>query len=330
MKSKGFPVLLLAFMCGTTTSLCQESTSVFNFLSLPYSAHATGLGGRNISLIEDDITLAVQNPALLSSVSDKTLGLNFLTYMKGARAGSASYAQTAGERGTWGVGFQFMGYGSMKETLPSGEIIGDMSAQDICASGTYTYLLGDKWSGGATGKIIYSHYGSFSSCALAVDLGINYFLLEQEFSLSAVARNIGGQVKAFGDHHERLPFDLEVGFTKELGHAPVSFSLTLIDLTRWNKKYFYSTSNKISGGRVFTNHFNIGVDIKPAKIVYISAGYNFRRAYEMKAAGSSHAAGLSFGAGLDTKRIKAGIGYAKYHVGAPTFSVNIAYNFHKD
>lgn len=323
-------MLLMAISCIATKVSCQESTSVFNFLSLPYSAHVTGLGGHNISLIEDDITLVAQNPSLLSSVSSKTVGFNFLTFMKGSKAGSVAYAQTVGERGTWGVNTQFVGYGSMNETLPTGEVIGKMHAQDICINGSYAYLLGERWSGGATGKIIYSHYGEFSSCALAVDLGVNYFLEEQGFSLSAAARNIGGQVKAFGDHHERLPFDLEAGFTKELGHAPISISVTLVDLTRWSKDDYYSTDGKISNGRILTNHFNLGVDIKPAQFLYLAAAYNFRRAYEMKAAGSSHAAGLSFGAGVYLKKFSAGIGYAKYHVGAPTLSFNIAYNFLKD
>lgn len=330
MNKKRFPVLLVAILYIATKVSCQESTSVFNFLSLPYSAHVTGLGGHNISLIEADITLVNQNPSLLSSVSNRTAGFNFLTFMKGSKAGSVAYAQTTGERGTWGVSAQFVGYGSINETLPTGEIIGEMHAQDICVNGTYAYLLGDRWSGGATGKVIYSHYGEFSSCALAVDLGVNYFLEERGFSLSAAARNIGGQVKAFGNHHERLPFDLEAGFTKELGHAPISISVTLVDLTRWSQDDYYSVSGKVSKGRILTNHFNVGVDIKPARFLYLAAAYNFRRAYEMKAAGSSHAAGLSFGAGVYLKKFSAGIGYAKYHVGAPTLSFNIAYNFLKD
>lgn len=330
MNTKRFPVLLVAILYIATKVSCQESTSVFNFLSLPYSAHVTGLGGHNISLIEDDITLVNQNPSLLSSVSNRTAGFNFLTFMKGSKAGSVAYAQTTGERGTWGVSAQFVGYGSINETLPTGEIIGEMHAQDICVNGTYAYLLGDRWSGGATGKVIYSHYGEFSSCALAVDLGVNYFLEERGFSLSAAARNIGGQVKAFGNHHERLPFDLEAGFTKELGHAPISISVTLVDLTRWSQDDYYSVSGKVSKGRILTNHLNVGVDIKPARFLYLAAAYNFRRAYEMKAAGSSHAAGLSFGAGVYLKKFSAGIGYAKYHVGAPTLSFNIAYNFLKD
>ena len=49
----------------------------------------------------------------------------------------------------------------------------------------------------------------------------------------------------------------------------------------------------------------------------------------MNAAGSSHAAGLSFGAGANLKKLKIGIAYAKYHIGAPTLSFNLAYSFQK-
>jgi hypothetical protein len=49
----------------------------------------------------------------------------------------------------------------------------------------------------------------------------------------------------------------------------------------------------------------------------------------MKAAGSSHAAGLSFGAGANLKKLKVGIAYAKYHIGAPTLSLNVSYSFQK-
>ena len=319
----------LFLMWGGQQAWGQESTSIFNFLSLPVSSHSTALGGRNISLIEDDISLVAQNPALLSGVSDHTMGLNFMSYMKGCKTGSAAYTQIAGERGTWGALAQFVGYGSMKETLATGEVIGDMRALDMCLSGMYSYALSDRWVGGAAGKFIYSHYGEFTSCALAVDLGLNYFYEENDFSLSAVARNLGGQVKAFGDHHERLPFDLEAGFTKGLAHAPVAVSLTMADLTRWRKDDFYN-GRSMKAGRILMNHFCLGVDLRPSPLFYIAAGYNFRRANEMKAAGSSHAAGLSFGAGLQMKRIKVGLAYAKYHLSMPTFSLSLAYTLNNN
>ena len=324
---KTFRLVILSFvMLLCQSARGQESTSVFNFLNLPTSAHTTALGGRNISLIEDDASLIFQNPALLASVSDNSLNLNFMTYMRGSKTGSASFSRIAGERGTWGIGVQFVGYGNMKETLETGEELGDVRALDMAISGMYSYSLSERWVGAATGKIIYSKYADYTSCGLAVDLGLNYYDEEHDFSVSAVAANLGGQVKAFGENHERLPFNLQLGFTKSLGHAPIRFSVTMVDISRWSSKYYYHVSKKPKGGSILMNHFCVGVDIIPTKQFYVAAGFNFRRAYEMKAAGSSHAAGLSAGAGLNIKKFKLGLAYAKYHVSAPTLSVSLSYS----
>lgn len=318
--------LSLSFIICGLLAHAQESRSVYNFLNLPSSSHAVALGGDNISCIDDDASLAHLNPALLSSVSDNTINLNFLTYMKGSKMGSATFSKIAGERGTWGVSAKFLGYGSMKETLSTGEIIGTTKALDVVIGGMYSYNLSEKWVGGATGKFVYSKYGTYNSCALAVDLGVNYFDADKDFSLSAVAANLGGQVKPFGDIHERLPFNLSLGFTKGIAHAPVRVSVTLNDLTRWSKDYFYTPSEDPSFGRILMNHFNIGAEILPTDRIYLALGYNFRRASEMKAAGSSHAAGLTCGAGIALKRFKLGIAYAKYHVSAPSLSFSLGYS----
>jgi hypothetical protein len=60
-------------------------------------------------LIEDDISLAMQNPALLTGVSDKTVGFSFMTYMQGCNTGAAAYSQQVGARGNWGVQARFVG-----------------------------------------------------------------------------------------------------------------------------------------------------------------------------------------------------------------------------
>ena len=196
----------------------------------------------------------------------------------------------------------------------------------MALSGLYSYNLGDRWAGGATGKLIYSKYAGYTSFAMAVDLGLNYYDEDHNFSFSAVAANLGGQIKAFGNHHERLPFNLQAGFTKGIAHAPMRVSVTMTDLTRWNSDYFYNPEKKPGFGRILMNHFNVGVDIVPVSMVYIAAGFNFRRAYEMKAAGSSHMSGLTLGAGLNIKKFKIGLAYAKYHVSAPTLSISLAYS----
>ena len=330
IKTKIRRYLLLPVCFGLIPSAAaQESGSVFNFLNLPVSAHSTALGGKNISLVEDDISLAIQNPALLTGVSNHTVGFSFMTYMQGCNTGAAAYSQQVGERGAWGANVQFVGYGSTKETLLSGEIVGEFKPLDLCFAGQYSHILSERWAGGVTAKFIYSHYGPYPSCALAADLGLNYYDEESDFSISMAARNLGGQVKSFGEKRDRLPADLEIGFTKSLGHAPIRISVTMVDLTRWTSDDYFTTGSKLKSGSIFINHFVLGAEFLPSDKFYIGLGYNFRRGYEMTAAGSSHAAGLSSGGGVNLKRLKLGIAYAKYHVSAPTLAFTLAYNFAK-
>lgn len=331
MSSRSLLAYILVNVLFSFSLKAQESTSIFNFLNLPTSSHALALGGKNISLIEDDASLVFQNPALMSSVSDKTLNLNFLTYMQGSKAGSMNYVQAQGERGTWGAMAQFVGYGDITETDDIGNIIGTASALDMNLAGSYSYLLSDRWAGGVSGKFLYSKYAGYSSIALAVDLGINYFNSDKDFSFSAVAANLGGQVSAFGDIGERLPMDLQLGLSKGLGQFPLRLHLMIYDLFHWNKGYYYAPDGKINGFQVFLNHLNLGADLTLYNgKLWVGLGYNFRRGQEMKAGGSSHAAGLTVGAGINIKKIKVGFAYGNYHVGAPTLSFTIAYSFAKE
>lgn len=208
--------LFFAAMLQVVTSLAQEKSSSFNFLKLPASAHAAALGGINISLIDDDATLAFNNPAMLASVSDKTINLNYMSYMKGSLVASAAFVKAIGDRHTLGINAQYLNYGSMDETDENGNVTGDLSAKDFSLAGQYSYSLSERWVGGATARFIFSKYAEYSSFAIAFDLGLNYFDEENDFSASITMRNVGAQLKRFDDRTEHLPFDLDVGFTQSM------------------------------------------------------------------------------------------------------------------
>ena len=181
----------------------QESKEVYSFLRLPISAHAAALGGDNISLTDDDPTVVFHNPALITGVTDKSLNLNFMTYMEGAKTASASFVKTYKERASWAVSARYMDYGSIKETTVSNEEMGTFSPKDIALAGSFAYLLADHFSGAITARFISSTIGSYNSAAVAIDLGANYIDEERGWSVSAVARNLGGQIKAYHDRELR-------------------------------------------------------------------------------------------------------------------------------
>ena len=293
----------------------QESETVYNFLRLPVSAHAAALGGDNITIDDDDPTMVFHNPALVNNVSDRSLNLNYMTYMEGVKVASASFVKALRQRATWAVEAQYVDYGSMKQTTAEHEVIGKVSAKDIAVGGTFTYALSNKIAGGVTAKFVSSSLAGFNSIGMAVDLGLNYLNPELGLSVSAVARNLGGQLKAYEDDFEKLPFDLQLGVSKRLGESPLRFSVTMTRLHDWDDK--------------FVNHLVFGAEAFLADNIWIGGGLNPRRSDEMKISDgeteSSHGAGLSFGGGLQLERFKLQLAYGKYHVSASSLIINITY-----
>lgn len=295
----------------------QESQTGYNFLRLPVSAHAAALGGENISLIEDDEALIFHNPALLSSVSDKTVTLSYMNYMQGVNAATASFNRIVREKASWAVSAQYVDYGKMKETDENNVQTGEFSAKDIAVAGYFSYMLGKNFVGGITAKFVNSYIGSYSSIAMAVDLGVNYYDPDHEWSLSAVAKNLGGQLKAYNEEYERMPLDLQLGVSKRFSNMPFRLSVTMVGLNDWDVS--------------FKEHFVGAIDILLSSSIWVGAGYNFRRATEMKIensdnSSSSHGAGLSFGAGLNLERFHLNLAYGKYHVSSNSLLVNLAYS----
>ena len=295
----------------------QESKTAYNFLRLPVSAHEAALGSENVSLIADDASLIFSNPALLSNVSDKTIGVNYMHYMQGVNTASATFNRVAGDKAAWAVGAQFMGYGTMREVDENNVQTGEFSAKDIALSGYFSYLLTERLTGGITAKFIYSNIGHYNSAAVGVDLGLNYYDAEREWSISLVAKNLGGQIDAFEDEYDRMPFDLQAGISKRLVHTPLRLSATFHDLGHWNYK--------------FIKHVALGADLILSDQIWVGIGYNFRRANQMSILSSvnqeesNHGAGLTLGAGLSLQRFKLGVAYGKYHVSSSSILINAAY-----
>lgn len=308
-------VILAFFVLFSYEIRAQESETVYNFLRLPVSAHAAALGGENITIDDDDPTMVFHNPALVSNVTDRSLNLNYMTYMEGVKVASASFVKALRNRATWAVEAHYVDYGSMKQTTAENEVIGKVSAKDIAVGGTFTYALSNKIAGGVTAKFVSSSLAGFNSIGMAVDLGLNYLNPELGLSVSAVARNLGGQLKAYEDDFEKLPFDLQLGVSKRLGQSPLRFSVTMTRLHDWDDK--------------FVNHLVFGAEAFLADNIWIGGGLNPRRSDEMKISDgeteSSHGAGLSFGGGLQLERFKLQLAYGKYHVSASSLIINVTY-----
>ncbi len=318
-------ITYIVFCLFSFCAFSQTGTTAYEFLNIPSSAHSAAVGGNAVALIEDDITLMFDNPALISNISNNTLNFNIMSYMNGSIKLSSAFSRQLGERGNWAVGAQLVNYGEMTETTADYEEYGTFKANDIAVQGGYTYMFTNEITGGVQGKCLFANYGAFSSFALAVDMGINYYNVKNGLSLGLVAQNLGGQIDPLYEKNEKLPFNLVFGVSKQFPKAPVRLNVNIIDLTHWNKDYYSISGESISSSKRLLNHFSIGADVFPSKQTWIALGYNFRRAYEMKILDSSHWAGLSIGAGISLKKFKIAISYAKYHIASSSLLINASY-----
>lgn len=313
-------ILFLLFCLGFASFVkAQESQTVYNFLRLPESAHAAALGGDNISIIEDDATLALSNPALLSSVSSRTVTLGYMNYMSGVGMYTAGYTHVINDKATVGGTIHYLNYGKLKEYNEYDQEMGTFNPSDITFEGLLAYTLTSRLAGGVGAKFIYSKMGYYKSTAAAIDLGLNYYDPNLDLSVSLAFKNLGGQLSAYNEDFESLPFEILLGGTYQIKNSPLRVSLTFCDLNHWDY--------------AFLRHACIGLDVKLIPQFYIAAGYNARRAYSMKTtdltsnSDSSHGAGWNFGAGILLERFKLNFSYGKYHVNSSSLMFNLAYNF---
>ncbi len=334
MKLRPLTYILLLL----ATSVCvsaQNGSTAYNFLNISSSAKIYGLGGVNISLVDDDVSTIDQNPALLGPEMSNMLGMNYMHYVGGSNFAGARYAHSAGEHAGWSAAIQYFGYGSMKEALPDGTIIGSFSPKDVSFSGMYSHDITDRLRGGIAVKAIYSSYAEFSAFALATDLGVNYYDADRDLSLSLVVANLGGQVKRFYETHDRLPFDVRLGWSQSFGSFPLRFSITAWNLTKWHLPYTDTGDGSESAqpqekDKFMSNlfrHLVFGIDLISSPNYYISLGYNYKTRTDMSTYKRNMLSGFTLGGGIKVKSFGISLAFAQPHTGATTFMFNLSYNF---
>lgn len=325
------PALLIALAASPLKADAQDGSTAYNFLNITSSSRIYGLGGVNISLVDDDMNTTDQNPALLGPEMSGQIGLNYMYYVGGSNFAGARYAHSAGERGAWSAGIRYFGYGSIKETDVSGSIIGTFAPKDVSFGGTYSHDITDRLRGGIGLKMLYSSYAEYSAFAVATDLGINYYDPEKDLSLSFVVANLGGQLKKFNDKYDRLPIDVRIGWSQSFGNFPVRFSVTAWNLTKWKLPYYETgdgtSSNefvkKDSFGSNLFRHLVFSADLVSSPNWYLGLGYNYKTRTDMATYSRNFLSGFSLAGGINVKSFSLGLAFAQPHTGATTLMVNL-------
>ncbi len=327
--------IFLATLCLCTFSVsAQDGTSAYNFLNITSSSHIYGLGGVNISTVEEDLNITDQNPALLGPEMDMQIGLSYMRYVGSSNFAGAKFAKKAHEHGAWGIGINYLGYGEMKYTDVNGNINGTFSVKDMAFNVLYSHDITDRLRGGINVKFLYSAYDEFSAMALATDLGINYYDAEKDLSLSFVVANLGGQIKRFNEAYDRLPIDVRLGWSQSFGTLPIRFSITAWNLTKWELPYyetgdgttFEEPTLKESFSSNLFRHLIFAADFVPSERFHIGLGYNHKTKTDMSTYSRNILSGFSISAGINVRKFGIDVAFAQPHVGGTTFMVNLKAN----
>ncbi len=322
-------LLLTLVMCipPLEAQIKGAGSSVFHFLDLPVSSRLNALGGENVAIADDDISMAFLNPSLLTAHTDKVLQLNYAYYLAGTMFGSAMYGHNYNDN-YFAAGVHYLDYGKMSYADENGNLLGtEFTAKDISINLMYARQLGPLFRVGVTLKPIFSVYEQYTSFAIGADVGGHFQTADSTFHMGIALRNIGWQLKAFyeddfGQHTEHLPLNLELGLSYRLAHAPIRFSLTLHNMQRWD---IAPLESQVKWYDMLIRHTIWAVDIVPkSEKFYLTVSYNHRRQAEMNLADVRSMAGLAFGAGVKIYKFRLGFSMSQYTKSNFTYQVSLS------
>lgn len=311
----------------------QQSEAAYKYLRFPSSARVNALGGNNVSLVENDVSLVFQNPSLLGTEMNKNMNVTYMSYLADISVASAIYAKTLTPLSAFALGANYVNYGNFKG-YDDGEVsTGDFNAKDIAVNGIYSRDLTNKLRGGITTKLLFSNYEQYSSAAIGFDVGLSYFIEKTDFTLAVVAKNLGAQLSSYNDQRLALPWDLQLGMTRKLSHAPIRISLTAQYLNQWHFDRVNEANQITDENQGFVptlfKHMVLGVELLPSNNFWIGIGYNPKVHSDLKLQNGNKWGGFNFGAGLRAKKVSIAFALAKYYPSSTSYQFSFTMDLSK-
>lgn len=314
--------------------------STYTFLGMAKPARIAALGSNIATIRDNDLSLTVSNPSLITASMRNNLSLSYNQVIAGTRFGFASYGLDIAKLGSFVPSIQYISYGKFDNMSETGENLGQFNAGEYAFNLGWGRVLDTVFSIGANAKFIYSSLETYKSSGVAVDVGASYFPHEN-FCASVVFRNIGHQFKTYASSgNEPLPFEIDAGISEKLAHVPFRYSLVFQHLEKWDLSYadpdaaidpFTGEAVKQSGfdafGKNALRHLVVGGEFIPAKFLAFRVGYSYLRREEMKIDARPGMVGFSWGLGIRVSKFTFSYARAAYHMAGTPNYITIGTNF---
>ena len=192
----------------TITATAQESAA---FLKIGVGARALGMGGA-YTAVADDVSALAWNPAGLSVLTKRELGVTHAELTVDTRYDFIGYAQPT-KHGTFGAAAAYLTQGALEGRDAAGRPSGGFKAADTALNLAYAAKLASGLKLGGSVKYIESRIGQFSAKTYAVDFGAQMTLPFKGPGLpmaGVAVQNLGPGMK-FLDETSPLPLTAVAG-----------------------------------------------------------------------------------------------------------------------
>ena len=335
--------IILNFQFSILNSLHAQVAggTAFAALDMPASARSAGVGFDFLSLYDDDLTLTLDNPSLISSRHNNLMAVGFMNLFAGSNFGSVAYCHDFEHLGVFTFGLRYDNYGRFEGYDETDTPTGSFTAADYVFSIGWGRAIDEHVTIGANFKPVLSHYEKYSAFAFGIDLAATYMSLDRAFSATLMGRNIGAQVATFAGTTERLPFELSLAGSYKLQDAPFRLMFALTELQTWDLTYddpLNPTTHtdpftgEVTGPTAFASfadklfrHLNVGIELSIKQTVFARLGYSYRQMVEMTAADVLNLSGFSFGFGIRAKKFDFAFAHNGYHLSQAANYINLSF-----
>lgn len=318
----------------------------YTFLNLPASARQTALGGYLPTVMDEDITLGLSNPASLNAKMHNRISFSHNFHFADVQNGYVSYGRKLSK---WDInthfGIQYINYGDFKYSDLLGNQDGTFSAKETAFILGASKKVAERISVGANIKGVFSNLESYSSTGLVMDLGVNYFKDSSNFVVSFVIKNIGTELTTYTGTRYGAPLDIQIGLSKRLRHLPFRISILAHHLQKGNYRYDDPNTQQqtdIFGDPIKENKFANSIDnifrhviisgeflLGKNENLRLRAGYNHLRRKELSISTFRSLAGFSLGIGIKINAFKLDYGVGYHHLAGAANHVSISTDLSK-
>lgn len=336
-------VFLLIISCLPFLSYGQIGGKyAYEFLGHTQSARSTGLNGGTISIMDEDVSFAYSNPALLNPKMHGQVSVHQNFHFAGISNGYVSYGFGLKDWTLHG-GINYIDYGEFSRADIIGNQQETFDAQEVGIVIGAAKQINKRVQVGVNAKYINASYDVYGSSGLAFDIGGIYILPEQQVVFALAARNIGFQLTSFTESSAPFPMDLQLSVSKRMAHLPFRFSVTAHHLQQWNLRYenespqsdilfIGETSTEASAFSksvdnffrhiIFNGEFLIGKN----ENLKFRIGYNHQRRKELSVSNLRSLSGFSLGFGLKLKKFSLDYGLGYYHIAGAINHISLNIN----